>query len=379
MAGSWGVGDVLRTAKLIATNAKFLPVVACGRNDRLRQEILAAGCAIAIGWTAQMATLMAGCDVVIENAGGLTCMEAFASGVPVVSFEPIPGHGRDNARVMETAGLTRFARSPGELLAAVEELSGPNGRRYHQIKLGRALFGTDAIGIVTDLARSRTDRKRPVLPPFAAGRRVAAALLVVAAGYTALTDGASVATERGVGMTIVGPSNGTPFIAGVRLSSSQLSDDATIDVLRDSGVPVLIDAQTAATAQVRVDALVSSGVSFANAGSGQQHDFAWAQARADTAVGNPLGRASRGTACLVTEREVNVFDVIYSGVRLHHRVVSPGVIRGPITVRRLHPNRIYVVDETTNTDRTATQHAVQELAVALKERSLSIYSCSPTQ
>lgn len=377
VAGSWGVGDVLRTARIIAADGRFLPVVACGRNDRLRQELIDAGCGIAIGWTAHMASLMAGCDVVVENAGGLTCMEAFASGVPVVSFEPIPGHGRDNARVMETAGLTYFARSPNELVKAVKELCEPSVRRFHQLQLGRALFGTDGIGVVTDLARTRTDCNRPLQRHFVAGRSAAAALLLVGTGYGALTDGAAVATERGVGTTIVGPSNDKPFIAGVRLSSSELSDDTTLGILRESGVPVLIDAQTAASKWARVDALAKSGVRFANAGSGQRHEFAWAQAQADTDLSDTGGQTSLGTQCLVTEREVNAFDVIYSELRLHQRVIAPSVIRGPVTVPSLHRSRIYVVDETTNSDRAATENAVQKIAVAVKDRSLSIYSCGP--
>ena len=57
-----------------------------------------------IGWTDEMPALMAAADGLVENAGGLTAMEAFAAGVPVVTFHPIAGHGKENAKTMATSG-----------------------------------------------------------------------------------------------------------------------------------------------------------------------------------------------------------------------------------------------------------------------------------
>ena len=67
-----------------------------------------------------MPALMAACDVLVANAGGLTCLEAFAAGLPVVMFDPLPGHGEDNSRHMERAGMvtgTATARDLCDLLA----------------------------------------------------------------------------------------------------------------------------------------------------------------------------------------------------------------------------------------------------------------------
>ena len=38
--------------------------------------------AVVLGWTDDMAGLMAACDVMVENAGGLTSLEAMAAGLP---------------------------------------------------------------------------------------------------------------------------------------------------------------------------------------------------------------------------------------------------------------------------------------------------------
>lgn len=120
-AGAWGVGPVVDTARGLAASGRYLPVVLCGRNARLRERIRDVP---ALGWRDDMAELMAGAYALIDNAAGLTCREAFASGLPVISYRPIPGHGRAGAEVMARAGLSSFARSPAELVEALDRLEG---------------------------------------------------------------------------------------------------------------------------------------------------------------------------------------------------------------------------------------------------------------
>ncbi len=75
-----------------------------------------------IGWTDDMPALMAASDAFVENAGGLTCMEAFSIGLPVITYLPIAGHGKDNAEMMSRAGVNGYARDERqlhELLSAV--------------------------------------------------------------------------------------------------------------------------------------------------------------------------------------------------------------------------------------------------------------------
>ena len=47
---------------------------------------------------------MAAADALVDNAGGLMCWEAQAAGLPVILYRPLPGHGRFNARALESAG-----------------------------------------------------------------------------------------------------------------------------------------------------------------------------------------------------------------------------------------------------------------------------------
>lgn len=123
VAGAWGAGDVATTAAEVAATGCVRPVVLCGRNDELRDR-LRADHEHVLGWVDDMPTLMRAVDVVVENAGGLTCQEALACGVPVVTYRPIPGHGRANASILARFGLTRWVSGPDQLGPVLAALVG---------------------------------------------------------------------------------------------------------------------------------------------------------------------------------------------------------------------------------------------------------------
>lgn len=119
VAGSWGVGDLTETFRGLACRDEFHPIAICGKNEVLRQRLDKLGIGTVMGWTDQMPGLLAAADVVVQNAGGLSALEAFASSVPVVSYRPIAGHGRDNTMRMEQSGVTIWAHKPHELHGVV--------------------------------------------------------------------------------------------------------------------------------------------------------------------------------------------------------------------------------------------------------------------
>ena len=111
VAGSWGVGDVERTVTDIVATGLATPVVVCGRNEALRARLVAAGHPHVLGWVDDMPELIRASDLVVQNAGGLTAAEALASGVPVVTYRCLPGHGRTNAAALDAEGLVPWIRS----------------------------------------------------------------------------------------------------------------------------------------------------------------------------------------------------------------------------------------------------------------------------
>jgi UDP-N-acetylglucosamine:LPS N-acetylglucosamine transferase len=150
--GSWGIGDVERTARALVRSGGFIPVVLCGRDQGMRDRLDREGIR-AFGWTDEVPALVAAADALVDNAGGLSCMEAFASGTPVVTFRPIAGHGRHNASVMSRAGVSRYPRTERGLIKALEELTGDTSARAEAIARGRSLFLGDAMKELLGLAR----------------------------------------------------------------------------------------------------------------------------------------------------------------------------------------------------------------------------------
>jgi UDP-N-acetylglucosamine:LPS N-acetylglucosamine transferase len=118
VGGAWGVGN-LEGAAEIAIEAGAYPVIVTGRNAHLKADLDAQfpdpERARIIGWTGEMAALMKAADCLIQNAGGVTCLEANEARLPVVIYQPIPGHGLLNASLMEESGAAYWPRNEAEL------------------------------------------------------------------------------------------------------------------------------------------------------------------------------------------------------------------------------------------------------------------------
>ncbi|MBB6628979.1 GtrA family protein [Nocardioides sp. KIGAM211] len=119
VAGSWGVGDVARTVEDLLATGLVTPVVVCGTNQGLRRRVLGLPGAVALGWVDDMASLMRSCDVVVQNAGGLTSLEARQCGLPVLTYRSLPGHGRTNNAALAAAGWAAWAHGPRDLGATL--------------------------------------------------------------------------------------------------------------------------------------------------------------------------------------------------------------------------------------------------------------------
>jgi diacylglycerol O-acyltransferase / wax synthase len=127
--GSLGFGSVERAVQAaLAAHPALCVVVTCGRNETLRARLAARGepthRLVPMGWTDRMPELVAAADAVITNAGGATALEALATGRIVLLFEPIAGHGKANAALMETAGLGRVCPDAPALTDALRSLLG---------------------------------------------------------------------------------------------------------------------------------------------------------------------------------------------------------------------------------------------------------------
>lgn len=152
-AGSWGAGHIEATVRALARSG-IVPLTMCGQNRNLRERLDRRVKGVAVGWTNDVALLMAAADVFVDNAGGLTCWEALVTGLPVVVFRPLPGHGRFNARALEEAGCASWARTRRELAAIASAACGSRSALRGEASAGSrpsAIVGGDPASAVLDL------------------------------------------------------------------------------------------------------------------------------------------------------------------------------------------------------------------------------------
>jgi processive 1,2-diacylglycerol beta-glucosyltransferase len=123
--GGWGVGDIEGAVGEIASIPDVSAIVClAGRNEQLHQRLsedFATEPRVHIyGFTERMPEILAAADTLVHSTGGVTCLEAKATGTPVVSYGLPVGHARLNTRAMADLGLLRLANDTNELRAQVQ-------------------------------------------------------------------------------------------------------------------------------------------------------------------------------------------------------------------------------------------------------------------
>lgn len=358
VAGSWGIGNVAETYAAIARDGRFLPVVVCGRDERLQRHVeslaaAAPGPSLILGWTDDMPALMAACDALVENAGGLTSLEAMRVGLPVVSFDPIAGHGVENTGAMDHVGVARLAGDAdalGRLLTALTE-AGPE--REGQIRRAEAMFRSSPADAVLDAAAApvpaRSTTRRRIARTF---RTAVAAVAVTAVGWAGLTTGVAMATDAGAG--VAHPSHIPVPVAyvGVRLTASEVADPTISTTLKRMDVTAVVDDVTVQQAAPAVRSLVAAGVNVANGGVGEptgtdRDHLPWQQAALDARAGREISDLIDAPITqAVPGRQLNAWDLVDSH-HAHLSLVVPNHVihvldsTGPV---RVAPRNIYLVD-----------------------------------
>jgi UDP-N-acetylglucosamine:LPS N-acetylglucosamine transferase len=373
VAGSWGVGGVESTWRAVTSDPRLTPVIVCGTDDRLRAQVtdLSAGAApkgtdgtglprsIILGWTDDMPALMAACDVLVENAGGLTSLEGMRAGLPVVSFQPIAGHGRENTTRMAAAGVSRLATDRDDLVRSLLDLTADGSARKEQVARARSMFRSDPTDLVlatASMTRATAPTRRPVV---IAARAAAAALAVAGMGWAALTTGVEVAAAAaGVGVAHPAPGASGVAYVGVRLDPVELANPSIRVELARMDLTAVVDGTTALADPTAVRALVALGVEVASGGrgdwsspAGHDHDsMLWTRARLDVTAGRELTELT-GTPVrvFVPGRRVNAWDLLECKDAHSSLVVPDHILDALRTTDASSPihvtaRRIYLVD-----------------------------------
>ena len=271
-----------------------------------------------------MPTLMAAADALVQNAGGLTCMEAFAAGLPVVSFEPIAGHGKDNAERMAEAGVAAYAATTDELFPALDRATSLAGRAM--MAKGRAMFAGEPADQVISLAAASAPQPVAERAPRRVGlRRVTAGVAAVAATYAAFTAGVSTAAAHGIG--IAHPKKAGSVYLAVRFSPDDLNSGVLADALRRANATAIVPGRLAETQPDALRRLQAAGVPMANGGWGHRDRVHWGRARSDLMRSPKAIHAATGERPreFVPQRRIDGFDLA-SARLVHERVVMPSVV-----------------------------------------------------
>jgi processive 1,2-diacylglycerol beta-glucosyltransferase len=143
--GGWGVGDIEGAVREIASLPDVSAIVClAGRNEQLRQRLgedFAGEKRVHVyGFTERMPEILAAADTLVHSTGGVTCLEAKATGTPVVSYGLPVGHARLNTRAMADLGLLRLANDTRELREQVRE----SFAEHHELS-GRAAHPSEGL------------------------------------------------------------------------------------------------------------------------------------------------------------------------------------------------------------------------------------------
>jgi processive 1,2-diacylglycerol beta-glucosyltransferase len=102
MGGGYGLGGIGRLAHTLAKWKESLQLIICaGHNETLKQALSEHASfhhphIRVLGFVDTIDQWMDASDLLITKPGGLTCFEALSKGIPMLLYQPIPGHEEQN-------------------------------------------------------------------------------------------------------------------------------------------------------------------------------------------------------------------------------------------------------------------------------------------
>ncbi len=161
VSGGAGVGDLpgmVERALALPTfgpGGDFQLIAVAGRNVAAHEALKAlaqraAGRLVAVGFTQEMAQLMAAADLVVTKPGGLTISECLALGRPMLLVSPIPGQEEHNAGFLLEEGAAWLAYDAIGLDHKLARLMADAPRLAHMAGRSRALGKPGAARAVLD-------------------------------------------------------------------------------------------------------------------------------------------------------------------------------------------------------------------------------------
>jgi processive 1,2-diacylglycerol beta-glucosyltransferase len=320
VSGSWGVGDIAETFHLLASHDEFFPVALCGHNSDLQVQLGDHPRGLAVGWTDDVRLYMAAADVVIQNAGGLTSLEAMAAERPVISYRPIAGHGRENVAAMESAGATVWCHDKDELVEQVRSLSSePSEQVAKQLSQFQPAPHQPILELLHEARLAQTTRRSV----WALRLTRAAAMLIAIFVIANLISG--VIGYHGLNLTKTASKSNYVYLS-VRLSSQELANPIIDRLATSSGIGVVVTGQQAISDPNAVRYAYHQGVEVINGGTGTSSDFNFILPENDLSTGRADLAHALGVQvnAYLPQNTMNAFDLAWAS--LHHQTIIPARI-----------------------------------------------------
>ncbi len=380
VAGSWGVGELNATFQDLAKIGRYFPVIVCGSNEQLYNDLskLVGNSGRVLGWTKEMDQLMAACDVLLQNAGGLTCMEAFAAKLPVVTYRPIPGHGVENALEMERAQVAGYARTLSDLPQSIERAIDPGALvRLDEIS---QMFAQDPAEIILEFNEvaprpSTVKSSRPERLFRGITSKSAGALMAFATLYSAFSFGGNVAVAHG--LDAVKPSTSEPYLySAVKLNNSLLNLSGVASLLVKSHISLIVTSK-----QIKVDPhaigyFYRQGVNIENGGSPNGDDPLDVMVPNTTvsttanAIAKTIGKKPQ---FYVSQNSVSGFDL--SEARLvHEKVIRPSFVLSNTNTNKTFGDGDVIVVKEGGHSLSALEDSIASLIANASQQGLRVTS-----
>ena len=252
-----------------------------------------------------------------------------AAGLPLVSFQPIPGHGRKSAAAMSAAGVSCLARGAGELVGCLKQLGRPGPARDAQLEAAASLFGADAATTIVQVATWGVPPAPPLRPVARLVRAASSAVLVGAMSWVGLTTGVGVAAAAGAGVAHPPPGQPDTVYLGVRLDEEELSNPGVQEALFKLDASAVIQLKAAEVKPGAVTDLATLGIDLESGGLGFRPGAVgaplapWTVAQSDSQSVQVLSViAGRPVEALVPNRSISAFDLVDAGAD-HVRMIVP--------------------------------------------------------
>ncbi len=369
VAGSWGVGELEDTFNTLLTEGEFLPVAVCGRNAELAKRLRNRGRGIVLEWTEEMAAYMRACDVVIQNAGGLTCMEAFASRLPVISYNPIPGHGRQNVFEMTAAGVAKWARGPESLRQAIRQVK-LNGEELSQ-EADRLFVGDAADDIERLIYGEMPSRISPITRQ--GSRRFVGAIAAAIMLFVSVNLFSNIATSNGLNVAPVSYASGKFSYLTVLVKPNDISDPLVDETLAHDNIAAIVTGKTALAAPQLVTSLANNGVAIINGGWDSSSDLHLITP--DNAAAHTMSLLEKATNEKINiyapQMVVNSVDLAWATIH-HQTIIRPTTISfKSIAKEQFKAGQVYEIDGSSMTPKQLTAE-ITSLKSAFARSNLEI-------